>query len=75
MKTILVSLVSDQTIPNILAIHHFRPDELLFVTTEMMEKKRKTASIMETLRLLGAGLCRVGRQVLGHGKPQRERFQ
>lgn len=53
MKTILVSLVSDQTIPNILAIHHFRPDELLFVTTEIMEKKHKTASIMETLRQLG----------------------
>jgi hypothetical protein len=53
MKTILVSLVSDQTIPNILAIHHFRPDELLFITTEKMEKKHKTASIMETLRQLG----------------------
>ena len=53
MKTILVSLVSDQTIPNILNIHHFRPDELLFVTTEVMEKKQKTASIMATLRLLG----------------------
>jgi hypothetical protein len=25
MKTILVSLVSDQTIPNILAIHHIKP--------------------------------------------------
>lgn len=52
MKTVLVSLVSDQTIPNILAIHHFRPDELLFITTETMEKKHKTGAIMETLRQL-----------------------
>ncbi len=53
MKTVLVSLVSDQTIPNILAIHHFSPDELLFITTEKMEKKHKTGSIVETLRQLG----------------------
>jgi hypothetical protein len=41
MKTILISLVSDQTIPNILAIHYFNPDELLFISTMEMEKKRK----------------------------------
>lgn len=49
MKTILVSLVSDQTIPNILAIDHFRPDELLFITTEEMEKKKKVEAILKTL--------------------------
>jgi len=53
MKKVLISLVSDQTIPNILAIHHFRPDELLFITTEKMEKKLKTGAIVETLRQLG----------------------
>ena len=53
MKKVLVSLVSDQTIPNILAIHHFRPDGLLFITTEEMEKRGKFKAIMETLRMLG----------------------
>lgn len=53
MNKILVSLVSDQTIPNILAIHHFRPAGLLFITTEEMEKRGKFKAIMETLRMLG----------------------
>jgi hypothetical protein len=44
MKTILVSLVSDQTIPNILAIHHIKPDELLFITTKDMGEKQKIQS-------------------------------
>ena len=49
MKTILISLISDQTIPNLLAIDNFQPDELLFLTTEAMEKKQKFKAIMETL--------------------------
>ncbi len=53
MKTILVSLVSDQTIPNILAIHHFKPDALLFLTTAEMERKNKVSAIAETLHRLG----------------------
>jgi hypothetical protein len=52
MKTILVSLVSDQTIPNILAIHHVKPDELLFITTKDMEKKQKIQAILTTLNRL-----------------------
>lgn len=53
MKKVLVSLISDQTIPNILAIHHFKPDGLLFITTEAMERKGKYKATMETLRMLG----------------------
>jgi len=53
MRTVLVSLVSDQTIPNILAIKHSRPDELLFLTTEKMEKKGKIEAIINTLEKLG----------------------
>lgn len=53
MKTVLVSLVSDQTIPNILAIKHFVPDQLLFLTTEKMKKKKKTDAILTTLEMLG----------------------
>jgi len=53
MKTILVSPVSDQTIPNILAIHQFRPDGLVFITTEEMEKRGKVKAIETALRMLG----------------------
>ncbi len=53
MKKILVSLVSEQTVPNILAAHHFQPDELLFITTSSMEGKGKTGAIIQTLKSLG----------------------
>jgi hypothetical protein len=39
MKKILVSLISDQTIPNVQFIKEMIADEYLFVTTETMEKK------------------------------------
>jgi hypothetical protein len=53
MKTVLVSLVSDHTIPNILTIHHFKPDDVLFISTEKMEKQGKTLAILRTLERLG----------------------
>jgi len=53
MKKILVSLVSDQTIPNIIAIRHFCPDELLFVSTAQMEGKGKSGSIISSLKQAG----------------------
>jgi hypothetical protein len=53
MKTCLVSLVSDQTIPNILVASHFRPDFLLFLSTAQMEEKGKSQAILEALKLLG----------------------
>ncbi len=49
MSRIHVCLVSDQTMPNILGIYHFRPDELLFITTEKMEQKEKVSAIIKTL--------------------------
>lgn len=52
MKHIHICLVSDQTIPNILGIHHFKPDELLFITTEEIERKRKVDAILNTLQEL-----------------------
>jgi len=48
-----VCLVSDQTIPNILGIYHFRPDSVLFITTKGMEEKKKTLAILDTLSHLG----------------------
>jgi hypothetical protein len=53
MKKVLVSLVSDQTIPNIIAIRHFCPDELLFVSTLQMENKGKSFSIIGSLKQAG----------------------
>jgi hypothetical protein len=51
--TCLVSLVSDQTLPNILPILHFHPDFLLFLSTPQMEDKGKTGAILETLKERG----------------------
>ncbi|MBC2713379.1 MAG: DUF1887 family protein [Desulfosarcina sp.] len=49
MKRMHVSLVSDHTIPNILAIEEFEPDELLLVSTKKMEDKGKAGHILECL--------------------------
>ncbi|WP_449243776.1 Card1-like endonuclease domain-containing protein [Desulfobacca acetoxidans] len=53
MPTCLVSLVSDQTIPNILAALHFNPDLLLFISTNAMENKGKSQAILNTLQMRG----------------------
>ncbi|MBI4680728.1 MAG: DUF1887 family protein [Nitrospirae bacterium] len=53
MSHVHVCLVSEQTIPNILGIYHFKPDSVWFITTERMEKDRKTECIENTLRLKG----------------------
>jgi len=53
MKRILVSLVSEQTIPNILLAAHYKPDVLWFISTGKSEKDRKTECIENTMRLKG----------------------
>lgn len=53
MSHIHVCLVSEQTIPNILGIHHFKPDKVVFSTTEKMEQRRTTDSIINALKLYG----------------------
>lgn len=53
MKTILISLISEQTIPNILGIYHLKPDKVIFCTTEEMEKRKRTDAIINTLKLYG----------------------
>jgi hypothetical protein len=45
----MVSLVSEQTVPNILAIWQFQPEKLLFVSTEQMEQKNKVRDILATV--------------------------
>lgn len=51
MKKILISLISEQTIPNILIAAHYRPDGFWFVSTERMEKERRVECIENTLKL------------------------
>ena len=46
----MISLISEQTIPNILAILHFRPENLLFVSTEKMQSQNKVEAILRTLK-------------------------
>lgn len=53
MKKILISLVSEQTIPNILIAAHYKPDILWFISTEKSERDRRTECIENTLRLKG----------------------
>ncbi len=52
MKTCLVSLISDQTIPNILIATALHPDNLLFISTDSMEKKIKPLAILNCLSVL-----------------------
>jgi hypothetical protein len=54
MKTCLVSLISDQTIPNILVAAQYKPDYLLFITTPSMERKRKCRAILGVLKQRGS---------------------
>jgi len=53
MKTCLVSMISEQTIPNILVISAIKPDHLLFISTESMENKNKSGAILESLFVIG----------------------
>lgn len=53
MSNIHVCLVSEQTIPNILAIYHFKPDSVIFCTTERMENEKRRDAIINTLKLYG----------------------
>ena len=52
MKKILVSIVSDQTIPNILFIRETSlVDMFYFITTELMEKRGKSGAIIEACNI------------------------
>ncbi|MBE0426430.1 MAG: DUF1887 family protein [Nitrospirae bacterium] len=52
MKKILVSLVSEQTVPNVIVTEHFKPDIYWFISTKRMENEGKTGCIENTLRLM-----------------------
>ena len=45
----MVCLLSDQLAPNILSVHHFKPDSLVLVETERMRKTNVAANLLATL--------------------------
>lgn len=49
MPHIHICLVSDHTIPNVLSISHFEPDEILFISTDSMERKNKVNDCIQAL--------------------------
>ncbi len=53
MNKVQVCLVSEQTIPNILSIYDFKPDEILFLSTKVMKEKGKVAHIINALKEIG----------------------
>lgn len=53
MRNVHIALVSEQTIPNILAIHSGRPDRIIFISTAKMRDKKVTDAIVSSLRLHG----------------------
>jgi len=51
MKKILVSLISEQTVPNVIVAEHFMPDVYWFLSTKRMEDEGKRRCIENTLIL------------------------
>ena len=48
-RKVLISIVSDQTIPNVLFIKDFKEmDEYVFLSTEKMEQQKKTEKIIKS---------------------------
>ncbi len=50
MKTLLC-LLSDQHVPNLLAVHHFQPDRLVLVESAGMQRKRASVNLLAALKL------------------------
>lgn len=50
MRKILVSLVGEQTVPNILTALHYKPDVLWFITTDRMVKEQRAECIENALK-------------------------
>lgn len=53
MSHIHVCLISEQTIPNILGIDYFNPDSVLFISTQEMQRRKKSLALIETLERFG----------------------
>jgi hypothetical protein len=58
-KKILISLISEQQIPNVLFIKQIKPYYNIFVTTEQMEKIKQSDKIINTLQLKNDNVTKI----------------
>ena len=55
MPRTLISLISEQTLPNVLFIKQFGPfDRYIFLTTKEMEEAKRTDDVIKTCKIEGA---------------------
>jgi hypothetical protein len=60
LNRILVSLVSEQTVPNVLVAEHFRPINFYWlITTSRMENEGKTRCLENALKLKGHSITEI----------------
>jgi len=50
---VLLCLISKQHVPNLLSVHHYRPDQLVLIQSKSMERGRAAGAFLEALRLGG----------------------
>jgi hypothetical protein len=50
---VLLCLLSDQHVPNLLSVHHFKPDRLILVESSGMKEKNTAAHFLKALKLGG----------------------
>jgi len=50
---VLLCLLSDQHVPNLLSVHHFRPDRLVLIETTTMQKRCAAENFLTALHLGG----------------------
>ena len=50
---VMLCLLSDQPIPNLLSVHHFKPDRLILIESEDMRRKKTADHFRQALQLGG----------------------
>jgi hypothetical protein len=64
---VLICLLSEQHVPNLLSVHHFRPDRLVLVETEDMARRHASDYLLDALRRGGLDYTEKCERVpLGH---------
>lgn len=50
---VMLCLLSDQSIPNLLSVHHFKPDRLVLIESADMRRRKVANHFLQTLKLGG----------------------
>jgi hypothetical protein len=50
---VLLCLLSDQHVPNLLSVHHYKPDQLVLVESTAMAKKKASHNFLNALKIGG----------------------